>query len=277
MTVEEMFNQSLDNIRVDTSNPPQESTTTLPDQLPPNKRDHEVKPNTLRFSSALWFEKMKEQTILLAGIGGIGSYVGFLLSRLNPKSILVYDPDRIEATNMSGQLYREKEIGTHKVLALGTICREFSNYGKIYMHSREFTRNSPPEKIMICGFDKMTARRTFFYNWKQFVISHSEEYRKECLFIDGRLAAESLQILAIKGDDEYAMKKYEEEYLFSDEEADATICSYKQTSHCACIIGGLIVNILTNFIANQCNPLIPRDVPFFTMYKADLMYFNTEE
>jgi hypothetical protein len=64
--------------------------------------------------------------------------------------------------------------------------------------------------------------------------------------------------------------------LFDDSEAEETICSYKQTSFCANMIASVMVNCFVNFIANQCNPLIPRDVPFFTEYDASMMFFKTE-
>lgn len=71
------------------------------------------------------------------------------------------------------------------------------------------------------------------------------------------------------------MKKYEEEYLFSDEEADPTICSYKQTTYMSNMIGSIMVNLLSNHAANLCDPLIPRDLPFLTTYSAELMLLKT--
>lgn len=72
------------------------------------------------------------------------------------------------------------------------------------------------------------------------------------------------------------MKEYEEKWLFNDEEAEETVCSYKQTSHCATMIGSMIVNLFVNFISNQCEPLVERDVPFLTYYNAETMYLKTE-
>ncbi len=41
---------------------------------------------------------------------------------------------------------------------------------------------------------------------------------ENCLFIDGRLAAEEFQVFCIKGSDNYSMHRYSHDYLFSDEE-----------------------------------------------------------
>ena len=77
-------------------------------------------------------------------------------------------------------------------------------------------------------------------------------------------------------DEKYNIERYEKEFLFADYEADATICSMKQTTYLACMIGSLMVNLFTNFIANSLNPIIPYDLPFFTEYDAQNMLFKTE-
>ncbi len=194
---------------------------------------------------------------------------------MKPASIFIFDPDIVETVNMSGQLYGTDDIGRYKVDSLASMVRTYSNYGSIFAINSRYTENSEATNIMICGFDNMGARKTFFEKWITHVMSKSEEERKNCLFIDGRLAAEELQVLCIQGDDNYNIERYKSEFLFTDAEADATICSYKQTTFMANMIGSIIVNLFVNFVANQCNPLIPRDLPFYTEYSAELMYFKT--
>ena len=82
--------------------------------------------------------------------------------------------------------------------------------------------------------------------------------------------------ICIRGDDDYNTDRYSKEFLFSDEEADETQCSYKQTSYMANIIGGLIVNLFTNFVANEVVEGL-RDLPFFTSYDGGSMMFKTEQ
>lgn len=244
--------------------------------IPPNSPSLLVSESTSRFSSAVWYDAVRTKSILLAGVGGIGSYVAFLLSRMNPESITLYDPDIVETANMSGQLYGKKDVGFNKVDRMGEMMAEYSNYYKTVSIPERFDISCASQDIMICGFDNMEARKVFFHNWLQHVSSMPTEERKKCLFIDGRLAAEELQVFCITGDDEYHQIVYEKQHLFSDSEADATVCSYKQTSHCANMIGSLIVNLFVNFVANECEPLIPRDLPFLTSYDAEKMFFKTE-
>lgn len=245
-------------------------------EIPVNSATLLVDGATSRFSSAIWYEKIQEKVIILAGVGGIGSYVGFLLARMKPTALYIYDDDIVEEVNMSGQLYGQSDLGRPKVSALANMIRNYANYGSTFAIPERFTNNSEATDIMICGFDNMEARSTFFRKWVNHVYSKPEEERGNCLFIDGRLAAEEFQVLCIKGDDEYNINRYRSEFLFSDIEADETICSYKQTTFCANMIASYMVNLFVNFCANQCEPLIDRDLPFLTTYNAETMYLKTE-
>lgn len=245
-------------------------------EIPANSATLLVDEATSRFSSAIWYENIQKKTIILAGVGGIGSYVGFLLARMKPASMFIYDDDIVEASNMSGQLYGQSDLGRAKVSALAEMIRNYAGYSSVFAINERFTNESEASDIMICGFDNMAARRLFFNKWVSHVQSKPEEERKNCLFIDGRLAAEEFQVLCIRGDDKYNINRYSNEYLFSDAEADETICSYKQTTFCANMIASYMVNLFVNFCANQCGPLIDRDLPFLTTYNAETMYLKTE-
>lgn len=234
-----------------------------------------IEESTSRFSSAEWFNKIQEEEVLIAGIGGIGSWTSLLLSRLHVKSILAYDMDTVDNTNLSGQFFGHTNIGANKVYALYSLAQNFSNYFNINGISTEYNESCVTKNVMICGFDNMAARKVFFNNWKKRVNNLSPYYKNKCLFIDGRLAAEEFQVYCIRGDSTYLIDKYENECLFTDSEAENTLCSYKQTSFCANMIASVIINLFVNFIANQCGPIVDRELPFCTYYDAERMYFKT--
>ena len=244
--------------------------------IPPNSGSLLVDEATSRFSGAIWYSAIQSKTITLAGVGGIGSYVGFLLARLKPAGLYLYDPDIVEQANMSGQLYGNHDLGQGKVYALNKMMQEYANYYNTVAYQERFTEESEATDIMICGFDNMEARKLFFDKWFEHVGNKPEGERSKCLFIDGRLAAEEFQVFAIQGNDERAIVEYKNRWLFSDAVADETICSYKQTTFMANMIASVMVNLFVNFVANECNPIIDRDVPFMTQYSADTMYFKVE-
>ena len=233
--------------------------------------------STQRFSSAIWHKKIQEQEIVLAGVGGIGSYVLFLLSRMKPRQIYAYDPDTVEYVNLAGQLYSRNDIGRSKVESVTRMVHIYSDYYGVSSYMERFTETSPTKNIMICGFDNMTARKLFYSRWKAHVNSKaSDEEKAKCLFIDGRLNAEEFQVLCITGNNPYAMQKYESNWLFDDSQVEEAVCSYKQTTYMANMIGSVMVNLFTNFCANMCNPLVERDIPFISRYDGSTMFFKTE-
>lgn len=244
--------------------------------IPPNSGSLLVDEATSRFSGAIWYSAIQSKTITLAGVGGIGSYVGFLLARLKPAGLYLYDPDIVEQANMSGQLYGSGDLGQAKVSSLHRMLQVYANYYNSVAYQERFTAESEATDIMICGFDNMEARKLFFDKWFEHVGNKPEGDRSKCLFIDGRLAAEEFQVFAIQGNDERAIVEYKNRWLFSDAAADETICSYKQTTFMANMIASVMVNLFVNFVANECNPIIDRDVPFMTQYSADTMYFKVE-
>lgn len=280
--VEEMPGISVDNIiptlpesEIILESVPEE---VIPERLPENSPTLKINEFTSRFNGAVWASKANELDVVLAGCGGIGSWTGFVLSRLGLRSIILYDDDVVDSSNISGQLFKIADRNQYKVTALRQMMQSYSGVWNITTINQKFTSSSAPHKIMICGFDNMSARKTFFNAWYDNLRNQSKTEGfnpKEYIFIDGRLAAEELQVFCLRGDDKYFIKKYAEEYLFSDEEAEPTVCSYKQTSFMSNMIAGIINNLFVNYITNLCDVPLERELPFLTTYQADYMIFNT--
>ena len=244
--------------------------------IQPNSPTLLMDESTSRFSGTEWYNEIKKQRIILAGCGGIGSWTALQLARMSPESIFLYDDDVVEMANMSGQLYGGEDIGIAKVDAIARTLHAYTTVQNIYALNQRFTSETEAGDIMICGFDNMKARKTFFHSWRKHLRNISNDEKKRCLYLDGRLSIDTLQIFCLTGDDDYNISRYAEDYLFSDEDADATVCSMKQTTYLACMIGSFIVNLFTNHVANLLDPIIPYDLPFFTEYDSQHMIFKTE-
>lgn len=254
-----------------------ETTNTQDENLIPwNSPTLLMNDSVSRFSGTEWFNEIQTKHIIVAGCGGIGSNLIFQLARMSPRTLAIYDDDTVEFANMSGQLFGRHDVGKKKVNAIANMLNEYTTASSILSIPEKFTEDCEPGDIMMCGFDNMSARKTFFQSWYNHIESLPREYRAKCLYLDGRLSIDTLQIFCIRGDDQYNINRYSENYLFSDSEADETICSMKQTTYLACMIGSLMVNLFTNFVANGLNPVIPYDLPFFTEYDSQSMMFKTQ-
>lgn len=236
--------------------------------IPTIPKSSNNKENETRFSDAIWYDKVKEKQIICGGCGGIMSNFIFQLARLDPKSIIVYDPDRVELVNMAGQMFCTRDIDRYKVQAINTTIANYCKYNTMSAIAKKYDEYSIKGDIMISGFDNMEARKVFFNNWLKHI--KNSENRSQCLYIDARLSFDTIHIFCITGDDDYHIKDYQDNYLFNDNEADETVCSLKQTTYMACMIASYMVNILVNFCANEVTPMVTI-LPYFTEYNSDLM------
>lgn len=232
--------------------------------------------NTSRFRGAPWFDIVTQQHITVIGLGGIGSYLTFLLSRLQPISLTLIDDDRVDASNLSGQMYGISNIDTLKTTSINRIIREFSNYYNASAVAERFTpeHNWLIKPITFCGLDNMEARRDCYNSWKSSIVNCSSI--TPALFIDGRLAMEEYQIFCITREDTERREIYERDWLFSSDEAENTVCSLKQTSFMATGIASMMVNLMVNYLCNWVLGANIRDVPFFTSYSAPCVFLKTE-
>lgn len=242
--------------------------------IPTNPDSLLVDQSSLRFSSASWFNEVGTKDILVAGCGGIGSFVSFILSRIKPRSITIYDDDRVDNTNLAGQLFSTNDINKKKVESIKSFIVDYSNFYCLFTFPDKINTNTEILPITIGCFDNMKARQLLFGNWLCNLSKIEDKNKKDWLFIDARLATEEFQVYCFTGEDTYNIHKYEKECLFTDEEAETTVCSYKQTTFCASMIGSIITNLVVNYCANLIGDY--RDLPYFTYYDAKLMYLKTE-
>jgi len=218
-----------------------------------------------RFKDLGWYAKSKGLEVGVVGVGGIGSWLTFLLARIgcNP---FVFDDDILERHNQGGQLYGTSHMGKKKVVALAEIIKDFSET-RLTIEDSRYTSESITGNIMFSAVDNMEARSIIFERWCTLVAfnkEHSPEDYKEMLFMDGRMLAENLQIFAVTPDkiDEYR------KFIFPDSDIGEQPCSAKATSHCGSLIASLMVSIFTNWLTNLKVNI--REVPFSTSFNIPL-------
>lgn len=233
-----------------------------------------------RQKDAPWSDVAMDITV--GGAGGIGSWLTFLLARLNDKNtIYVYDDDEIEVLNIGGQLYPTTDVGRYKVDALSVAIDLYSNFN-IAARPMKFDKSSYPTPVMFSAFDNMKARKDMAEMWIEY---QKEKKRKNLkmgdgltrndfnIFIDGRMEAEQAIIYAVDSIDDY--RRYMDEF-FDDSEVALGPCTFRATSHNAALIAGQMVTILTNKVFNVKHGGKFRTVPFKVTYELPTMTYNIE-
>lgn len=211
-----------------------------------------------RFKDAQWYGDNLDITIV--GCGGIASWTSLLLSRFGDHELYIYDDDTVDDVNYSGQLFNQSQLGMNKVDAITQTIKAFSGADYIVNSMGRFEEHSFATPIMILALDNMKYRRLAYEKWV-------EQDDREVL-IDGRLLATSYQVITVTKDNSEAYR----EFLFEDSEVEDVMCSLKQTSHFAAIIGGRIVNILTNYIANKKLGMDIYEVPLFYSENGEMLH-----
>lgn len=213
--------------------------------------------STARFSKAEWFNEVQQMNIGVFGVGGIGSNAAYTIGHLHPMSMRLVDPDKVDEVNLAGQLFDSQEIGEYKV---DVIRRRLTNlhYFTIYAERRRITSFEPlgATDIVVAGFDNMSARKDLFNAWKR-------NHKSNSLFIDGRMSVNVFQLFSMRPQDKDRIADYETNWLFDDEQADTTVCSYKQTYFCATMMSGVITSLIINHAQNRVFGEQVWPVPFF--------------
>ena len=218
-----------------------------------------------RFKDAPWFPKENE-TVLIGGAGGIGSWTVLFLARAGFKPV-VYDFDIIEEHNTGGQLFRMSDVGSSKVAALSKIVKEFGN-DSITAFNQRIDNNSPYHHFSFSAFDNMRARRDMFDNWKKSIPGSLITP----IFIDGRLEMEQMQVYCVTPD---RIEDYEKT-LFADVEVEDAPCTMKQTSHAAAMIATLMTSFFTNHMVNIYERERVREIPFYHEFFIPLAMTNNK-
>jgi molybdopterin/thiamine biosynthesis adenylyltransferase len=212
-----------------------------------------------RFSEAQWYDSELPE-VSIGGVGGIGSWLALFLGRIGIP-MYIHDMDIVDETNMAGQFYSIKDIGSTKEIAVERGVHQYC--GPISIDKMGlFTDTSFCCAIAFSAFDNMAARKLMFEAWKR----NSD---KE-IFIDGRMLMEQGMIFAVTPDRIEAYEKH----LFDDNEVQDQPCSAKAVSHGGAGIASLMTAVFTNYMSNKKLGFNAREVPFKFDYNYQLLMFE---
>lgn len=246
-----------------------------------------IQEEQIRFSGFDWFPKQQKKiSITIGGAGGIGSWTAFLLSRIGYE-IFLYDFDKVEKHNLSGQLFSKDSINRYKSYVVEDLIRNYSNSVITAFNEHITSSTQIYTPYVISAFDNMEARTDLFSaflrwcdnqpnyisqiaNQHGFVDERLYALSETPLFIDGRLEAEQLQIFCVTPEN---ANRYQET-LFGDSEVADAPCTFKQTSHNANLIASLIVSLFTNHITNLVLGEEIREVPFKTEFSIPFLHLE---
>lgn len=180
--------------------------------------------------------------IAIIGVGGLGSFTAFSLSKMGIGTLTLFDNDKVELHNVSNQLYRTDDLGKSKVLAMKEIITEFDRMTTVNTFEVFADKDTLFEApIVISSVDSMQARKNIFEACKA--------SPGVSLLLDARMGAEELRVFEVNMRDEEAVKMYEAS-LYDDSEALQLPCTARAIIYtgfmCASVLAAFVKSHLTS-------------------------------
>jgi ubiquitin-like modifier-activating enzyme 5 len=179
------------------------------------------------------YEKIRTYSVLIVGVGGVGSVVAEMLTRCGIGKLLLFDYDKVELANMNRLFFRPEQSGMSKVQASEATLRginpdvEFECYNHNITTSKNFEHlldriqhggldgKAPVDLVLSC-VDNYAARMTINQacnelnqTWMESGVSENAVSGHIQLMIPGRYACFECAPPAVVagGDDENAIKR----------------------------------------------------------------------
>lgn len=231
-----------------------------------------------RFSEAPWI--LKDTTASVGGIGGIGSNLAYLLSKIGINMVLI-DPDIVEDHNIGGQMFDVNDIGKDKIEAVTERVLNINPSLQVFPYKLKLDKENANDfvnPVSFSCFDNMEARLLMFNAW--------EKLASQCppssfpIFIDGRQESETFQVYAVpyfnvNGRINFDGIKRYEETLFDDSKIPDLPCNFKATTHVGFMTSATMISLFTNFISNAKSKEVIRELPFKVEFNIPLMLYET--
>lgn len=191
------------------------------------------------------FEK---ELVNVIGVGNIGSHTAITLARMGIRRICVFDPDKVEAHNLTSQNYSFYDLNNYKVQAIVDRIRAITNSvciaqpvkntfeGVVEIYKNKLSNLDVTGNILVVAVDSMDARKSIASTLKKYKL-------KPKLIIDGRVGGSQLEIYVNN-----TVANWQE--TFADDPAEDP-CGGRFICHVSVIIGGLIANKVRKFLMNE--------------------------
>lgn len=115
--------------------------------------------------------KVKQATVGIAGLGGLGSAVAVALARIGVGRLILADFDVVEPSNLNRQQYFIDQLGQNKTDALKTNLKRINPYVTVEIHCIRVTPDNIAElfgdvDVMVEAFDRADQKAMLLQSFK---------------------------------------------------------------------------------------------------------------
>lgn len=115
-------------------------------------------------------ERLKQSTVGIAGLGGLGSNVAVQLARCGVGRMVLVDFDVVDPSNLNRQNYYTRHIGLKKSEAIKDVLRQINPYIELISHDAYLDRRNIIEifqgvDVLVEAFDKAENKSLILDEW----------------------------------------------------------------------------------------------------------------
>lgn len=120
------------------------------------------------------YEKLSKATIGIAGAGGLGSIVSYLLVRSGVGRLIIDDPDKIELSNLARQFYSLEHLGRMKVDVIKEILKNINPFVEIETYKVELNESNISTvftgvDLLIEALDEVEAKKMLIKGFTRYM------------------------------------------------------------------------------------------------------------
>lgn len=200
--------------------------------------------------------------INIIGCGAVGSHVAMALVQMGCDNIHLWDFDKVESKNITNQMFRQRDIGVEKVIAVEEMLREKNPQVKITLHKEGIKEPYVVNGYVFLCVDNIDLRRE---------IVKANQYNPYCIaFFDFRMRLTDAQHYFAARSNQEQMKMLLSQMNFTHEEAK------EATPQSACGVDlsviFTVINIVSLGVANFASFCL--GLPTKTMIISDMSAFD---
>lgn len=171
-----------------------------------------------------------QHTIVIAGLGNIGSHTALALARMGLRKFELYDFDTVEVHNLSSQAYDYNDVGRLKTEATADKMRALNPHAQITVHNERYTGQTVG-RIVVSAVDSIEIRKEICAGLPAGV--H---------VVDGRMGGGQIEVHTQRSE------KWGDTLQVV---ADDDPCGARYISYTSYLIAGLIANNVKRILRNE--------------------------
>lgn len=206
------------------------SQISVTDETDPASGGAAIQERFLRNVSIIDQERVSAHPVAIIGVGAIGSHLAEMLAKLGVREFTLIDFDEVDEVNLGVQGFYERDVGRFKTDAVVDRLKAINNKieTELFKAAYEPSMILSGSAVFSC-VDSMKVRRQIFRDFRE----HDWP-----IFLDGRMAAESLRAFCIDRTPQ-SMEIYRTS-LFPSHEAHRESCTARATIYCAAMAAAIL-------------------------------------